>query len=88
MKGVKGPSWYILEGTKPQEWVTRNFLERNGAPPNSIYSVNASAYMTDATFDENIEEFCQALRKMDPVIEANPDWWVEWNVDGFPSKVN
>ena len=44
--------------------------------------------MTKETFDAVVEEFAKAIRAMDPVIEANPDWWVEYHVDGFSSKVN
>jgi hypothetical protein len=44
--------------------------------------------MTDSTWDDNVEAFADAIRKMDPVIEANPTWWVEYHVDGFKSKVN
>lgn len=85
---VKGPSMYILEGSTPEPYITVDFLVRNGAPPGSIYCVNPSAYMTDHTFDDNIEELCMALRNMDPVVAANPDWWMEWHVDGFKSKVD
>jgi hypothetical protein len=86
--GVKGPSMYILAGSKPEPYITTDFLERNRAPRGSIYTVNPSAYMTDSTWDENVEAFADGIRKMDPVIENNPDWWVELHVDGFKSKVN
>ena len=79
---------YIRGGTKAEKYITTQFLQRHGAPPGSIYTCNPSAYMTDSTWDENAEAFADAIRKMDPVIAANPHWWVEFHVDGFKSKVS
>jgi hypothetical protein len=79
---------YIFGGSKPEKYITPQFLKNNGAPPGSIYTCNPSAYMTDITWDANVEAYADAIRKMDPVIAANPDWWVEFHVDGFKSKVN
>jgi hypothetical protein len=86
--GAKGPSMYILSGTKPEPWITSQFLQTHGAPPGSIYTCNPSAYMTDSTWDSNVESYAKAIRNMDPVIKENPNWWVELHVDGFKSKVN
>ena len=49
---------------------------------------NKTGFMTDDAWDANIEAFCIAMRKMDPVIEANPGWWIEYHIDGFNAKVN
>jgi hypothetical protein len=84
--GVKGPTWII--GSCAYPYVTTEFLERHGAPAGSFYCANEAAYMTKQTFDENVEKFCRAVRKMDLVIEANPLWWVLLFVDGFSAKVN
>jgi hypothetical protein len=86
--GIKGPSLYILQGQEAEKHIDTPFLERNGAPRGSMYTVNPSAYMTDATWDACVGEWCKALRASDPVVASNPDWWVELHVDGFHSKVN
>ena len=86
--GSKGPSMYVLGGVKAESYIDTKFLEAHGAPRGSIYTCNSAAYMTNATWDENVEAFATALRKIDDVVEANPDWWIEWHVDGFKSKVN
>jgi hypothetical protein len=84
----KGPSMYILGGQKAEIYIDTKFLVENGAPEGSIYTCNPAAYMTDSTWDANVDDFCRALRNMDPVVQANPNWWMEWHVDGFKSKVN
>ena len=86
--GKKGPSIYILSTQNRQKYIDTNFLVRNGAPSGSIYTVNSSAYMTDETWDATVEDFCKALRTMDPIIARNPNWWMEFHVDGFKSHVN
>ena len=84
--GAKGPSIYIL--SKPLKYLERDYLTKNGAPAGSILTHNSSAYMTNETWDDFVEEFCIALRNIDEVVKKNPDWWLEWHVDGFKSKVN
>jgi len=79
---------YILGAAKPEPYIDTKFLESHGAPPGSIYTCNPAAYMTDKTWDDNVEDFSLAIRRMDPVITTNPNWWVEWHVDGFKSKVS
>jgi len=84
--GVKGPSWYIL--AHQYSYITKKWLEENGAPPGSICCHNPAAYMTDDLFDEHVEEYCKGIRNMDPVIRDNPNWRLELHLDGFHSKVN
>jgi hypothetical protein len=86
--GLKGPSMYIGTGKTKSAFITTAFLERNGAPAGSIYDVNPAAYMTNDFWDKHVESFCIALRNSSPVARANPEWWMEWHVDGFGSKVN
>jgi len=84
--GQKGPSLYIL--STDLKYVNDSFLKTHGAPQGSILTHNPAAYMTDETWDEVVEAFAIALRNIDPVVKANPTWWIEWHVDGFTSKVN
>jgi hypothetical protein len=86
--GIKGPSLYILSGKTKSAFINTKWLEKHGAPIGSIYDVNPPAYMTNALWDKHVESFCIALRDASPIARANSEWWVEWHVDGFSSKVN
>lgn len=86
--GSKGPSVYILAKKTTSPHVTPGFLTKHGAPPGSICTAHKSGFMTDAQWEEIIEEFCKGLRRIDPVVEANPNWWIEYHIDGFSAKVN
>jgi hypothetical protein len=84
--GQKGPSMYILG--RQLKYVDTEYLTKHGAPPGSILTHNAAAYMTNETWDEHVEEFCVHLRNIDEVVRDNPNWWIEWHIDGFQSKVD
>lgn len=86
--GVKGPSVYIVAAAQKPAWLTTTFLEKLGAPTGSIPAANKTAYMTDELWDEIVEDFCKALRSSDEVVRANPNWWIEYHIDGFHAKVS
>ena len=90
--GVKGPTIYILPGdtaggAKKSEVLDR-FVKNQGSPPGSIVLWNPTAYMTDDLWDNNVETLALGIRNMDPLISLNPNWWVEYHLDGFGSHVN
>lgn len=90
--GVKGPTVYILPGDTAagakKSAVLNEFVAKQGSPPGSFVLHNPAAYMTDELWDSNIEKIAQGIRAMDPLIEFNPHWWVEYHLDGFGSHVN
>ena len=90
--GVKGPTVYILPGEttagEKKSAVLDKFVVSQGSPPNSFVLYNPTAYMTDELWDSNIEKLAQGIRAMDPLIQLNPHWWVEYHLDGFGSHVN
>jgi len=86
--GVKGPTVFILRTAAREQFITTQYLLSQGAPPGSIYTTNAAAYMTDDTWDSIASEYCKGLRNMDPIVAANPRWWIEFHVDGCHAHVN
>jgi hypothetical protein len=79
---VTGPTIFLLEGKRKREGFTDKFLVDHGAAIGSKCIMTATAFMTEEAWVQATPSVIKGLRSSDPIVQANPQWWVLEVFDG------
>ena len=73
----------LTTAARARAWMCNcRHLVKCGAPAGSVIVMTESGFLTDAAFDEFVEELAKGIRAL-PVISDHPTWWVLITMDGF-----
>ena len=78
-----GPTMFLLAGMHWREGYTNKFLLDNGAAPGSTVIMTQNTFMTIEAWEAMTPKLCSGLRKINAIVEANPQWWMLEMFDGF-----
>jgi hypothetical protein len=79
---VTGPTIFLLEGKRKRFGFTDKFLVDHGAAIGSTCIMTATAFMTEEAWVQATPSVIKGLRSSDPIVKANPQWWVLEVFDG------
>ena len=74
---------FFLQGIQRRAGFTDKFLVSNGAEVGSTVVMTPNAFMTTEAWEGMTPKLCVGLRKISKIVEANPQWWMLENFDGF-----
>jgi hypothetical protein len=79
---VTGPTIFLLEGKRKHEGFTDKFLVDHGAAIGSKCIMTATVFMTEEAWVQATPCVIKGLHSSDPIVQANPQWWVLEVFDG------
>jgi hypothetical protein len=74
--GCTGQMIFLLEGKSRCHHFTDKWLMDNGEAIGSTIIMNPTDFMTEEAWEEATPHIVKGLRNADPVVVANPQWWM------------
>ena len=83
VSGVTGTTIFLFEGKKRHGNYSDKLLLTNGDGIGSKIIMTPTDFMTEEAGENTTPKIIKGLRNTDPIIKANPQWWMTEVFNGF-----